>query len=415
MNALTPLAIKPCGDLAKLIHQAADSLMCATTAAEVLEARDKASFAYDAAKSAGRLARAKGAHDEVVSRAYRAQADALEIESMAKRRLADAYDEAQERGEVAGHGGVRNFKIDVPNLENAPVTVAEIGLTAPVIFEARRIRDAIDRDPGIVRAALDEMLKAGDEPTKARLKHVLMPAITTIRAEQTAAKKERRAEREIELSGKIKALPDKRYGVILEDPEWRFEPYSRESGMDRAPENHYPTSTTEEIAARDVASIAADDCVLFMWATAPMLEDALAVMRARGFTYKTHAVWLKQRAGDGRGTGYWFLGEHELLLLGTRGHVPAPAQGTQWRSIIIAPVGEHSEKPEIVLELIEAYFPSLPKIELNRRGPARPGWDAWGLEADPVEDGGNRSSESISGFQGLRATPPAGDQEGGAV
>ena len=74
------------------------------------------------------------------------------------------------------------------------------------------------------------------------------------------------------------------------------------------------------------------------------------------------------------------VAEHELLLLGTRGKIPCPALGTQWESLITAPRGAHSEKPECVLEMIEAYFPNLPKIELNRRGPARPGWDAWGNE-----------------------------------
>jgi N6-adenosine-specific RNA methylase IME4 len=78
--------------------------------------------------------------------------------------------------------------------------------------------------------------------------------------------------------------------------------------------------------------------------------------------------------------GYWFRSNHELLLVGTRGNIPAPAPGMQWRSVIDAPVGAHSAKPEVVLEMIEEYFPTLPKIELNRRGPARPGWDAWGNE-----------------------------------
>jgi hypothetical protein len=63
-----------------------------------------------------------------------------------------------------------------------------------------------------------------------------------------------------------------------------------------------------------------------------------------------------------------------------RGDPPAPAPGTQSRSVIEASVGAHSAKPECVLELIETYFPTLPKIELNRRGHARAGWDAWGHE-----------------------------------
>jgi N6-adenosine-specific RNA methylase IME4 len=80
------------------------------------------------------------------------------------------------------------------------------------------------------------------------------------------------------------------------------------------------------------------------------------------------------------GTGFWFRIQHEILLVGTKGNVPAPAPGTQWPSVIKAPPGRHSEKPEIFYELIEAYFPTLPKIELNARR-ARPGWDVWGNEA----------------------------------
>jgi N6-adenosine-specific RNA methylase IME4 len=192
-------------------------------------------------------------------------------------------------------------------------------------------------------------------------------------------KQARRAEREAELGATQLALPAKKYGVIVADPEWRFEPWSRETGMDRAADNHYPTSCTEVIAARDVASIAADGCVLFLWATAPMLPQALEVLTAWGFEYRSHVVWVK----DHIGTGYWFRNKHELLLVGTRGEIPAPAPGEQWPSAINAPVEEHSAKPEIFLEMIEGHFRSLPKIELNRRGAARPGWDAWGNEVAP--------------------------------
>lgn len=145
--------------------------------------------------------------------------------------------------------------------------------------------------------------------------------------------------------------------------------------MDRAADNHYPTSATNVITSRDVASIAADDCALFLWATVPMLLQALEVMRAWGFEYKSQMVWVKDRWG----TGYWFRNKHEILLVGTRGDIPAPAPGMQWGSVIEAPVGAHSNKPDIVYEIIEHYFPNLPKIELNARQ-RRLGWDAWGLE-----------------------------------
>jgi N6-adenosine-specific RNA methylase IME4 len=184
-----------------------------------------------------------------------------------------------------------------------------------------------------------------------------------------------RATRERTLGGIQLALPTQKFGVILADPEWRFEPWSRETGMDRAADNHYPTSVTEIIAARDVPSIAADDCVLFLWATVPLLKHALVVMSAWDFEYKSHCVWLKDKVG----TGYWFRNQHELLLVGTRGNVPAPAMGEQWVSTFEAKVEKHSQKPEVALQMIEAYFPTLPKIELNAADDGeRPGWTRWG-------------------------------------
>ncbi len=101
-------------------------------------------------------------------------------------------------------------------------------------------------------------------------------------------------------------------------------------------------------------------------------------MRPWGFTYKSHYAWVK--IGNAA-TGYWSRGKHELLLIGTHGDIPAPAPGTQWESVIEAKKGAHSVKPEAALEMIENYYPNLPKIELHRRGPARTGWDAWGNEA----------------------------------
>jgi N6-adenosine-specific RNA methylase IME4 len=194
-----------------------------------------------------------------------------------------------------------------------------------------------------------------------------------------AVKKSARKQKERNLAKKQVSLPTKQYGVIYADPEWKFETFS-DNGMDRSADNHYPTSSTDDICKRDVSSIAAKDCVLFLWATVPMLPDALKVMEAWGFTYKSQAVWVKDRIG----TGYWFRNAHEILLIGTKGKVPAPAQGTQWKSVIEASVGAHSQKPEYFYDLIEEYFPNLPKIELNARK-ARYGWDAWGNEAPENE------------------------------
>jgi len=147
-----------------LVQRAASQLASATSAAEVLDARDMASVAYDAAKKAARLARAKGAADELIAKAHRAQADALEIEAMAKRRLADEYDAAQLRGEVKKVGNPNYSKAE--ELPAAP----EIGLSSKDIHEARQIRDAEEAEPGIVKRTLDAAIEAGEEPTKAAVK-----------------------------------------------------------------------------------------------------------------------------------------------------------------------------------------------------------------------------------------------------
>ena len=147
MTALAPISTQS-QDLPSLIDRAASMLSGAKTAAEVLEAREVAGLAYDVAKRAARLQRAKSAHDDLVAAAHRAQAHALEIEARAKRRLADEYDAAQERGEV------RRSRERTALNANA-VGVDAIGLSRNDIHEARKIRDAEAADPGLVRRTLD--------------------------------------------------------------------------------------------------------------------------------------------------------------------------------------------------------------------------------------------------------------------
>lgn len=169
---------------------------------------------------------------------------------------------------------------------------------------------------------------------------------------------------------------DQRYNVLMADPPWRFEPFTRETGLDRAADNHYPTITVDKLLA--MRPPVAADAVLFLWATVPMLREGLAVMEAWSFDYKSHLVWAKGRSG----TGYWNRNVHELLLIGTRGKVPAPAPGTQPPSIIELPATEHSVKPPGFAELIEGMFPNLPALEMFARSGPRLGWDVWGNEAE---------------------------------
>lgn len=151
-----------------LLDRAARMLSDARTSGEVLEARDNARVAYDAAKSAGRMARTKKAHDDVIAAVYRAQADALLIESRAKLRLADEYDAAQERGEVATDGKPKT--VVGSNGYTPPATAADLGLRRDEIHEARQIRDAELAEPGVLERTLSERAAAGLEPTKAALR-----------------------------------------------------------------------------------------------------------------------------------------------------------------------------------------------------------------------------------------------------
>lgn len=246
----------------------------------------------------------------------------------------------------------------------------KLGLGLSVLYELA----APSTDEDVVQA-VTERAEAGESVSVAEVRR--------IKLERQEAKRERRDAREAELAAQQSALPEgKSYGVILADPPWAFEVYSQETGMDRSADNHYPTQSLEWICALPVKNLAAPDCVLFLWTTAPHLRNAMRVLTAWEFEYKSSAVWVKDKFG----TGYWFRSQHETLLVATRGNPPAPAQGKQWSSVINAPRGRHSEKPESAYDLIEAYYPNFQKIELFARG-SRERWDVWGNEAETVPAG----------------------------
>ena len=162
--------------------------------------------------------------------------------------------------------------------------------------------------------------------------------------------------------------------MVNADPNWRDEVWSRETGLDRAPDNHYATDEAGTIKLRDdVIRLAAEYCVMFIWSTIQHEAIAHEVLKAWGFKYVSQVIWRKPSIGLGR----WVRSLHEILLIATRGNPPCPAPGRQWASVIEAPRGKHSEKPEIFYRLIEPYYPNMPKIEINARRP-RQGWAAWG-------------------------------------
>lgn len=195
-----------------------------------------------------------------------------------------------------------------------------------------------------------------------------------------------KAVRELKAKARIKAMAKLaandapveglgRFPVIYADPPWRYD--SGTVDAERKAEKHYPTMEAAQICALPVGKdLATDDAVLFLWCTAPMLREGLQVMDAWGFAYKTNLVWDKRKLG----MGYWFRGVHEHLLLGVRGDPPKPVPSELSPSVLHVPRGKHSVKPVEVAELIETYYPEVPKVELFARS-ARPGWAVWGNEA----------------------------------
>ena len=178
----------------------------------------------------------------------------------------------------------------------------------------------------------------------------------------------------------VSRFPAGTFGVLYADPPWAYD----NSGLSQSAESQYPTLTADVIAAfaddegRSVATLAHDASVLFLWATSPLLPEAVRVLEAWGFAYKTSLVWRKDRAP---GIGWWTRTYHELLLVGVRPGAPQPAIKPD--SVIEAAVERHSSKPAVFATTIEAMYPG-PKdgtfyVELFSRDP-RSGWAAFGNE-----------------------------------
>jgi N6-adenosine-specific RNA methylase IME4 len=165
------------------------------------------------------------------------------------------------------------------------------------------------------------------------------------------------------------------FDVLYVDFPWRFKAHSQK-GLSRSAEVHYSTLSRDEIAAYPVTAFAAADCVMLSWTTPPFLDQTIDAMRAQGFSYKSGAAWNKEVAG----MGFWFRGQHEHLLLGSRGRPKAPLPADRPPSLIVERRTVHSRKPVAAYELIERMFPGRRKLELFARPPGRPGWWSVGLD-----------------------------------
>jgi len=171
-------------------------------------------------------------------------------------------------------------------------------------------------------------------------------------------------------------LPEGRYSIAYADPPWRYD-FDVES---RATENHYPTMALPDIIkykdnqGTPITDKFADNCILFLWATAPKLNEALELIKAWGFTYKTNLIWAK----DKMGLGWYCRNQHELLLIAEKGTMPLPPTASRPKSIVNAPRTNHSKKPRKIYRLIERAYPGYQYLELFGSKNSRKRWETWG-------------------------------------
>ncbi len=185
-------------------------------------------------------------------------------------------------------------------------------------------------------------------------------------------------------------LPNRKYDIIYADPPWDYGgkmQYDKSSiktintGFEKnvfisAANFKYPTVKLSDLKKLDVQSISEDNCILFMWTTGPQMANSIELGEAWGFEYKTVAfVWDKQVHNPGRYT----LSQTEFVLAFKKGKFPTPRGARNIKQLVSVHRGEHSEKPEIVIDGITKMFPAQKKIELFARRNYID-WDNWGLE-----------------------------------
>ena len=259
------------------------------------------------------------------------------------------YREQQAQAATRKNGNLRNNGLDVASMPHRVGRTRDLaaswaGVSPRLVQQAKTVRR---RDPLRFEKAKAGELKLG-----------------------TALKEIERQER-YDRIGPTPPLPEGTFDLIYADPPWQLgSPASPNS-----PEQHYPTLPTSQIA--ELAVPAAENAVLFLWAVTSLLPDALEVIGAWGFTFRTCLVWVKPSIG----LGNYVRNRHEKLLLATRGSYPLPPPQRRPGSVVEARRGRHSEKPARFYELIEQMYPQAQRLELFGRGKARPGWTSWGNEA----------------------------------
>ena len=179
------------------------------------------------------------------------------------------------------------------------------------------------------------------------------------------------------LNKDIRELPKDKFTVIYADPPWAYNDKQGGSISEKygSAEKHYPSMTLSELEALQISEISADNCVLWLWATSPLLEDALQLSKAWGFKYKAQFIWDKIK----HNMGHYNSVRHELLLICTRGSC-VPQISKLFDSVQSIERAEHSRKPDEFRHIIDTIYPEGNRVELFARRQAK-GWQTWGNES----------------------------------
>jgi N6-adenosine-specific RNA methylase IME4 len=187
----------------------------------------------------------------------------------------------------------------------------------------------------------------------------------------------------LEAAASLRAtVGDQPFGTIVADPPWRFTNRTGKVAPEHRRLARYETMSIAEICALPVRDVAADRSHCYLWTPNALVPDALQVLAAWGFAYKTMFVWHKVRkdgGSDGRGVGFYFRNVTETVLFGVRGGLRTFQPGRRQVNLLATRKREHSRKPDEMYGIVEACSPG-PFLELFARYP-QPGWTAWGDEA----------------------------------
>jgi len=175
------------------------------------------------------------------------------------------------------------------------------------------------------------------------------------------------------------------FQLIMADPPWRYELFNEETGAEKAPQGQYDCMDLAAIKAMPVEMLAAENSVLWLWCTHPMLREAIDVVSAWGFEFKTSGVWSKRNPETGKlafGTGYLLRCASEPFLIATRGK---PKTSRSVRTVIEGKRREHSRKPEEAYAAAEQLMPIARRLDMFSRE-TREGWRNWGNESTKFDE-----------------------------